>query len=305
MTCCLPLLTTALAVLALAGCGDGKAASERAPTSVVATTTQLADLARNVAGDSASVRGLLTPNADPHDYEVRPSDIEGLSDARLVLQSGGDLDEWLYEAVQSAGGSPTVVKLSQRLGATRRADDPHWWQDPRNAMTAVRAIRDALADADPPNAAKYRSNAGRYLAALKTLDASVAACIEKVPAGSRKLVTTHDALGYYADRYGIKVVGAVIPSLSTQGQPSAGETAELVKTIKREKVRAIFAESSVNPKVEKAISRESGASIGEALYADTLGPKGSSGDTYVKSVQANTTALVEGFTQGAETCRFG
>ena len=138
---------------------------------------------------------------------------------------------------------------------------------------------------------------------LERLDRAVAACIGKVPAAGRTLVTTHDALGYYARRYGIRVVGAVIPSRSTVAQPSAGETAELVETIRREHVKAIFAESSVNPKVEAAIARETGAKVGAALWADTLGPAGSDGATYIDSIASNTAALVEGLSGGEVTCR--
>jgi zinc/manganese transport system substrate-binding protein/manganese/iron transport system substrate-binding protein len=126
--------------------------------------------------------------------------------------------------------------------------------------------------------------------------------MNNVPARERKLVTTHDALGYYADRYGIEVIGTVIPSLSTRGQPSAGEVAALARTIRDQDVKAIFAESSVNAKVEQAIARETGAVVGRPLWADTLGPPGSSGATYVDSIAANTRALVEGFTGGRATC---
>ncbi|MBA2516744.1 MAG: zinc ABC transporter substrate-binding protein [Solirubrobacterales bacterium] len=299
----LRLLAPVLAALVVtSGCGSDEPSPKSGTLQLVSTTTQLADLARNVAGDRADVRGLLKPNADPHDYEVRPSDIDGLSDARVVLQSGGDLDGWLGGAVQNAGGSPTVIKLTDSVKTT--GDDPHWWQDPRNAVVAVRKIRDALSEADPPNARAYGANANSYIADLDSLDSAVAACVGRIPSSGRKLVTTHDALGYYAQRYGIEVIGAVIPSLSTRGQPSSGETAELAKTIRRERVKTIFAESSVNPKVEQAIARESGASIGRPLYADTLGPKGSAGDTYVKSIQANTKALIAGFSQGTERCDF-
>lgn len=310
---------------ALAACGEEAAGTgaQGGGAEVVAATTQLADLARNVAGDRAEVRGLLDANTDPHDYEIRPSDLDDVAGADVVLRSGGDLDAWLAEGIESAGGSPEVVDLidsvpaiegeaghhegeaahaGEEAGHAGEGLDPHWWQDPRNAMRAVSRIRDGLVAADPAGADAYRANAVRYAARLKALDAAVAACIDAVPAARRKLVTTHDSLGYYARRYGIEVIGAVIPSLSTRGQPSAGETAALVRTIRTEKVKAIFAESSVDPKVERAISRESGARIGTPLYADTLGPAGSDGDSYLKSIAANTAALVDGFTDGAQTC---
>jgi zinc/manganese transport system substrate-binding protein/manganese/iron transport system substrate-binding protein len=167
----------------------------------------------------------------------------------------------------------------------------------------VAALRDALIEADPAGADVYRRNAKAYTARLERLDAAVKACIDKVPAADRTLVTTHDALGYYARRYGIRVVGAVIPSRSTVAQPSAGEISRLVETIKRERVKAVFAESSVRPDVEEAIARESGARVGRALWADTLGPEDSDGATYIDSIASNTAALVEGFSGGELSCR--
>ena len=142
------------------------------------------------------------------------------------MRSGGDVDEWLGEAIEGAGSDAPVVTLADRVHA--RGDDPHWWQDPRNAIAAVGAIERALTEPIPARR-RYDRQRRRYTARLRRLDRAVAACIAEVPAAQRKLVTTHDALGYYARRYGIEVIGAVIPSLSTRGQPSAGETAELVR----------------------------------------------------------------------------
>lgn len=287
-------------VIAVVGCGEDDGGAAAGSVTVVATTTQAADLARNVGGDNVNVVGLLAPNSDPHEYEIRPRDLDLLADADLVVRSGGDLDEWLQEAIEGSGTEAAMVTLIDEVRTVE--DDPHWWQDPRNALRAVAAIERALSDADPAGARAYAASADRYSARLRRLDRAVAACIAKVPAAQRKLVTTHDALGYYARRYGIEVVGAVIPSLSTTGQPSAGETAELVDTIREANVKAIFAESSVDAKVERAIARESGATVGEPLWADTLGPPGSSGDTYIRSIAANTRALVDGFSGGDLTC---
>src|SRR4051794_27931812 len=219
------LLAAAYAAL-VAGCGSGVPDDGR-PV-VVATTTQAADLARDVAGDRAHVRGVLAPNSDPHDYEVRPGDVKALARASLVVRSGGDLDGWLLGAIDSAGADAPVVDLLDRVGA--EGGDPHWWQDPLRAERAVAEIRDALVRADPPGAATYEANARRSLRALRALDAEVRDCIGQIPAAERTLMTTHDALGYYARRYGPRVVGTVIPSLSTQGQASAGELSELVDT---------------------------------------------------------------------------
>jgi zinc/manganese transport system substrate-binding protein len=292
------VIVVLLAAVAAAGCGEDDGGTANGEVQVVATTTQAADLVRNVGGANVEVVSLLAPNSDPHEYEVRPRDLEALADADLVVRSGGDLDEWLGEAIEGTGADAPVLTLSDHVRALE--GDPHWWQDPRNGLKAVAAIERALSAADP--AGPYAADADRYAARLRRLDAAVAACIGKLPSGQRKLVTTHDSLGYYARRYGIEVVGTVIPSRSTSGQPSAGETAELVDTIRAERVRAIFAESSVDPKVEEAIAREAGATVGEPLWADTLGPPGSSGDTYVKSIAANTRALVDGLSGGERAC---
>jgi ABC-type Zn uptake system ZnuABC Zn-binding protein ZnuA len=265
------------AVAAVAG-GSDEAAGGDDRRIVVATTTQAADLARNVAGDGVEVVGLLAPNTDPHEYEVRPHDLQALADADLVVRSGGDLDEWLAEAIEGAGSHAPVVTLM-------RGDDPHWWQDPRHAIAAVATLERAL-----------RADASAYVARLRELDRAVAACIAGVPRAQRKLVTTHDSLGPYARRYGLEVVGAVIPSQSTRGQPSAGEVAALGRTIREQGVKAIFTESSVSAKVEQAIARDAGATVGRPLWADTLGPPGSDGATYVDSIAANTRALTEGLT---------
>jgi ABC-type Zn uptake system ZnuABC Zn-binding protein ZnuA len=275
---CLALLVA----FGLAACGSGEGAT------VVATTTQVADLARNVAGERAEVTGILTPNADPHGYEPRARDVKRLVDAKVVLRSGGEVDEWLEEARRSAGSAAPVVTLGQRTGA-----EPHWWQDPRAAIAAVPRIRTALTKADPGGEARYTANADRYLTRLRALDAAIARCVATIPAARRKLVTTHDALGAYARRYGLEVIATVIPSRSTRGQASAGETAELVRTIRREQVPAVFAESSVRSDVEQAIAREAGARVSPPLWADSLGPKGSSGATYVGSMEANTRTIAE------------
>jgi ABC-type Zn uptake system ZnuABC Zn-binding protein ZnuA len=295
LTLCAPVL-----LVGLASCGE-ETAGGNDRLRVVATTGQAADFAREVGGARVDVSGLLAPNADPHEFEIRPDDVKELSDAKLVVRSGGDLDDWLDGAIDNSGADAQVLTLADHVALDD--DDPHWWQDPRNAIAAVAALRDALIEADPAGADSYRRNARAYTERLERLDAAVKACIDKVPAADRTLVTTHDALGYYARRYGIRVVGAVIPSRSTVAQPSAGEISRLVDTIRREHVKAVFAESSVRPDVEDAIARESGARVGRALWADTLGPPGSGGATYVDSIASNTAALVDGFSGGEISCR--
>jgi len=292
------LLAGALLAAWQGGADDGAAASAR--VRVVATTTQAADLARNVAGPDAQVTALLAANADPHAYELRPHDLERLARADLVVRSGGDVDAWLAGAVAGSGSQAPVLDLAAHVRP--RGDDPHWWQDPRNAERAVRALAGALAAADPERREAYGPRGRAYAARIGALDRAVRRCIGSIPPERRKLVTTHDALGAYAARYGLRVVGTVIPARSTVAQPSAGEIRDLVATIRREGVPAIFAESAVHPKVEAAVARAAGARVGAPLWADTLGPPGSDGATYLESIAANTRAIAAGLGGDRAAC---
>ena len=180
--------------------------------------------------------------------------------------------------------------------------DPHWWHDPANAEAAITRIRDALTTADPGAKAAFDANADAYLVKLAALKAGIAACMDTVPATDRKLVTDHDAFNYFARAFGVDVVGAVIPSQTTQAQPSAGDLAELSKVIRAEDVKAVFPESSLSPKIADAIAGQTGATSDHTLFGDTLGPDGSSGDTYLTMMAANADAMVRGFTGGRQGC---
>ena len=307
------VLVAGLAALALlaAGCGAGAKGGGASGVDVVATTTQIGDWARKVGGKAVDVHQILQPNTDPHDYEPRPADVEATAGAKLVIENGDELDHWMDKVVSEAGGKPKVVVLGEKVPVKRPGEtsgpeasryDAHWWHDPRNAIAAVKQIRDALVGIDAAHADAYRTNAGRYLVQLRALDHRIEACTARVPTGQRKLVTDHDAFGYFAGRYGITVVGAVIPSQTTQAQPSARDTARLIALIKHEHVRAVFPESSINPRLAQAIARETGASAHYTLYGDTLGPKGSPGATYLGMEAANANAMVSGFSGGRLHC---
>jgi ABC-type Zn uptake system ZnuABC Zn-binding protein ZnuA len=287
-----------MTAVVFAGCGSSSGSGD--DTTVVATTTQAADLVRQVGGARVNVEGMLRPGGDPHDYEPRPSDVAAVADAAVVFRSGGEVDDWLSDVIDNAGGDAEVVTLLDSV--KRLDDDPHWWQDATNGVRAVEVVRAQLTKADPAGRATFARNAKRTTRTLQSLDRQIRACIERVPPAKRKIVTTHDALGYFARRYGVKVVGAVIPSLSTQAQASAGDVQRLVDQIRREGVEAIFPESSVNPDIEKAIAREAGASIGDPLYADSLGPRGSPGETYTGALSADASALVRGMSGGRVSC---
>lgn len=317
------LLGLVVLVLGIAGCGGSDSSGGR--LEVVATTTQIGDWAREVGGDAVSVDQILQPNTDPHDYEPRPSDVAGAAGAAVVFASGDDLDSWIEEIVADSGSDAEVVDLGARLperlasehehGEADHADedgeehehdseyDPHWWHDPRNAEAAVREIQRVLGAADPAHRALFRRNAEAYLRRLARLDAGIAACLGRIPPDERKLVTDHDAFGYFAQRYGIDVVGAVIPSQATQAQASAKDVSELIDLVEREGVKAVFPESSLSASVAEAVARQTGASSDYELYGDTLGPEGSPGATYIGMEAANAEAMARGFSDGRVRCQ--
>ncbi|MCW3047527.1 MAG: hypothetical protein JWO74_1811 [Solirubrobacterales bacterium] len=303
--------TAALAALGAAGCGSAGNASTGPGVQVVATTTQLGDLTRAVGGSAAHVTQILQPNTDPHEYEPRPADVRATTTAKVVLLNGDHLDAWMGDVVKQSGGHPAVVDVGatvpdrlpgETTGPQASRYDPHWWHDPVNAEAAVRTIRDALTRAAPSSRALFARNASRYLASLTRLDAGIQRCFAAAPPAARKLVTNHDAFNAFAHRYGIRIIGAVIPSQTTQAQPSAGDVSRLVATIRRERVQAIFPESSINAKLAQAIARQTGATAHYTLYGDTLGPKGSTGATYLTMEQANADQMLRGFTGDRHGC---
>ena len=290
----------ALALAAVTGCGGDLSAGEGGVPTVVATTPQVADFVRIVGGDAIVVHQVLQVGVDPHEFEPSPADQEAIRRSRAIFENGLGLEGWVAGAVKSAGATAPVVDTSS--GATLRMAseegseiDPHLWHDPANAKVMVANVASGLTRAVPDRAADIASRAARYSAELDALDAEVRGQIETIPAGQRKLVTNHDALGYFTDRYGITLVGTVIPSFDSQAELSSRQLAELVATIKAQGVKAIFAESSLPPKTAETVARDAGVTIvaGEdALYADSMGPPGSEGDTYLKMVRHNTRQLV-------------
>ena len=291
----LSALAWALALGVGAFAGEGGAGTT-GRLQVVATTAQVADLVRAVGADRVRLIQLLPANADPHDHELRPSDVAAVSRARVTVTSGGEVDHWAEDL-------PGRRPLALIDHVARRGEDPHWWQDPRNAVRALAAIRDALTAADPAGRADYAAAAERATARVRALDGEIERCWHAVPPAQRVLVSSHDSYGYYARRYGLKVLGSVIPSLSTRGQPSAGETDRLVREIRRRGVRAIFAERGLSARLERAIAEQAGARIGRPLYGDALGAPGSGGDTYLKALAADTRSLVDGLAGRPVNCR--
>jgi ABC-type Zn uptake system ZnuABC Zn-binding protein ZnuA len=297
------LAPAALAVavaLALGGCGAG-AGGDDGEVHVIATTPHIAEFAREVGDGRVRVTQLLGTNTDPHDYEPRPSDIALVAQADLVLKNGMGLDEWVDDVVERSGGDPRVVDLSAGL-PVKRSDDPHWFQDPLDVEAATRGIERAYSDAAAQDASAFRASGDSYRSRLRALHAELQRCFSSVPRAQRKLVTDHDAFGYFAERYGIEVVGAVFPSQSTQSQASAGEIADLARVIEREDVKAVFPSKSLNPDVAEALADQTGVTAEESLFSDALGPEASGGVTYAGSLRHNADAMVLGFTGGETRC---
>ena len=267
---------------------------------IVATTPVVTDWVRAVGGDDVAVRQLLKPLVDPHEYEPGTGDAAAVADSKLVVASGAGFDDWIVRLAKGSGGvrvvalAPTALLRPPALTRAGEQIDPHFWHDPALAAAAVATLRDALAQADPAHAAGFRSRAGAYISRLAGLDRQLRAAVAAVPAARRKIVTDHDAFGYLARRYGIRVVGAAIPSTSTAATANARDTARLIDTIRREHVTTLFSEASVDSKLIRQIARETGARVDDGLYGDTLGPAGSGADSYVAMMAHNVRLLVAG-----------
>jgi len=294
-------------VVVAAGCGANDGGSGTAAGSaitgdaagkvhVVTTTPVLTDFTRNVGGDAVAIYSVVKPNVDPHDYEPTPADLEAVADADVVVKNGVGLEKWFEDAIASAEPKGAVVDASAGV-PLRQEDggeaDPHIWQDPRYAATMVANIERALEAAAPSQAAGFQQRAAAYTASLHALDTDVAAQLGTLT--NKKLVTDHDALGYYVARYELDFVGSVIPSFDSQAELSQRDVNDLVAAVKAQGVKAIFSEAGLPPKAAEAIAREAGVKVvaGDgALYGDGLGPVGTDAETYIGMVQHNTKAIV-------------
>jgi ABC-type Zn uptake system ZnuABC Zn-binding protein ZnuA len=298
---------------------------------VVATTNIVGDMAHNVGGDMIALTTMLPIGADPHTFTPTPQDAAAAADAHVVFINGLNLEEFLDELIENAGGEATVVALSTNVeirefeemegheqsdeagehheedeeeehieeaehsgepGHHHEGADSHIWMTPANAIVMVHNIEHALSELDPANAETYEANAEAYQTQLEELDAWVKAQIESIPAENREMVTDHDAFGYYADRYGLEVIGAVIPAISTGAEPSAADLAALQAAIADLDARAIFVGTTVNPKLAEQVARDSGIQL-VPLYTGSLGQAGSGVESYLDFIRANTMAIVE------------
>ncbi len=292
-----------LACLLLA-CQAQAEPSSTAPTrlTVIATTTQLEDIARVIAGDHVTVIGLVPRNGDPHEFEPTPDNVKQVAQSAAVFINGVGLEGWLEELVKNAGGERPIFDVSKNLAlgkidaafAEGGDPDPHIWMNPLNMVTVVDNIATGLKQIDPTDADAFDANAAAYKTKLTELDAWAEKTLAVIPPERRKLVTMHDAMGYFATRYQFKIVGAVIPSASTEAaETSAKDLTKLVETIKQEQVQAIFTEASVNPKLLEQVGAEANVKVVTDLYIDSLGDKGGEAGTYLDFFRADVNKLVD------------
>ena len=269
-----------------------------APQRVTTSFSILEDFVRNVGGSRVTVSNIVPADGDTHTYQPATTDIQKMAQARLIFVNGVGFESWLSKLIANAGGEGKVVTVSSGLKANtfdedgQKVDDPHMWLDLSRSEHYVRQIAQALTQADPAGKAFYAANSSRYLGQIKALDRYAKTQVACIPAPSRKLVTNHDALGYFAARYGFKIVGEVIPSLGTEQEPSAQDMAKLSRAIKKEGVKAIFTENVVNKKLAETVAGETGAKIAPPLFTDALGAKGTAQNTFLKAFRYNIDTLV-------------
>ncbi len=265
---------------------------------VLATETFLGDIAQNIAGDRLQVETLLPVTTDPHEFEPTPQDVLKIEQSRVLIVNGLGYETWLKRTLDSLTGQRLVVVATQ--GMTPRPDpsgehpdgDPHMWMDPSNTIHYVENIRDGLIQADPAGKDVYTRNANAYIAKLKQLGQWVQTQVDQLPVNKRQLVTNHDALGYFAEAYHFKVIGAVIPSVSPDSSPTATQLASLIDAIKSSDTTAIFLDVSENPNLAQQIASETGVKVVTDLYVETIsGPNGPA-PTYIDMIKHDVTTIV-------------
>ncbi|WP_041799008.1 metal ABC transporter substrate-binding protein [Rhodopseudomonas palustris] len=295
------MIRIAIAVVSLLVAALPARAQER--IGVVASFSILGDFVRNVGGDRVAVTTLVGPTGDVHVYTPSPRDAKQVADARLVVVNGLGLEGWLPRLVQSSGGKATIVTATKGI-KTRDADegdshghshgkdehaDPHAWQSVANAKIYMSNIRAALIAADPAGEAVYRANAEAYLGKLDALDREVRDEAAKIPPAARKVISSHDAFGYFADAYGITFIAP--QGVSTESEVSARDVARIIKQIRASKIPAVFLENISDPRLIQRIAAETGAKIGGTLYSDSLTAENGDAPTYIDMVRHNIRTL--------------
>jgi len=263
---------------------------------VASLSTVTTDLAKQIGGNHVMVNGIIKPGIDPHEFEPTPGDVRKVADANLVLLTGKGMEGYLTKLEEAAGGSAKFVNTGKDISSLtmtereKKVEDPHWWHSVENMKEAARMVAQSFAKADPSNAASYDKNESAYLSKLDELERWIRVKLAELPHDRRKLVTSHDALGYFARDYGFTIYP--VKGVSTAEDPSSQHVKEIIGVIKERGVKAIFFENIENPRAVQQIADETGAKAGGSLYSDGLGE--TEGNTYDSMMRHNVSAIVEG-----------
>jgi len=283
---------------ALCGITVSRPAAAAEPVKVVASFSILADLVRQIGGDRVTVVTLVPVDGDAHVYQPTPQDAKALTEAGLIVFNGLGLESWGPKLVKASGSKATYVEASGAVtprkageqehgegGEHHGAFDPHAWQSVANTKRYVGTIRDALAAADPADKAVFETRAADYLTKLDALEADIRRTYAAIPARARRVITTHDAFGYYGAAYGIEFLAP--QGMSTETEASAKDVGRLIRQIRKEKIKAVFIENISDPRLVERIAKESGTTLGGALYSDALSPPDGPAATYLEMMRHN------------------
>ena len=284
----LPLLLAALFLGSSSGRGD---------LTVASLSTITTDLAKNIGGTHVKIEAIIKPGIDPHEFEPTPRDVKKVADANLVLFTGKGIEGYLTKLEEAAGGgSSKFLDIGRDIPSLtmdedgKKVEDPHWWHSVENMKMATRVVAAAFAKADPSNAASYQKNAQRYLASLDELQRWIRVKLAGLSHDQRKLVTSHDALQYFAHDYGFTIYP--LKGVSTNEEPSSRHVREIIEVIRGEHVKAVFFESIENLRAIQQIADETGTKTGGSLYSDGLGE--TEANTYDSMMRHNVSAIVDG-----------
>jgi manganese/iron transport system substrate-binding protein len=303
----IPIFIFLLTTLAACGGAPNTAATQpgKDRLNVVATTTIVGDVVKNVGGDNIQLEVLLPAGVDVHSFQPTPQDIARIASADLIFANGVGLEAFLQPMLQNAGSQARVVSVSDGVNILKAPDlptgeattgtaggDPHTWFNPENVSIWTQNIASTLAQADPAHAETYTANAKKYQAQLKDLDSWIQGQVSQIPEASRQLVTDHDSFTYFADHYGFKLVGAVIPGYSSLSEPSAQDLASLEDTIRKLGVKSVFIGMTANPALSERVAQDTGTRL-VSLYTESLSKPDGPAPTYLDFMRYNVNAIVE------------
>jgi len=317
-----------LGLLGVAACQPAPAPqAENGAMRVMAAETFLADIAQQVAGERVTVEALMPLGMDPHAFQPTPRDVTRIAESDVFIVNGGGFEGWLQEVIDNAGGRTVVIEASAGLTSRTPAEpedahsgeeaadhegeeahehegeeahehdhgegDPHFWLDPLNVIVYVENIRDGLSQADPQGKETYAKNAAAYIEELRALDADIRAQVETIPPERRVLVTNHESFGYFADRYGFTVAGAVIPSANSSAETSAKQLSTLIDVIRTSGAPAIFVETGANPKLAEQIAADAGVKVVTNLYTHSITEANGEAPSYLAMMRHNIAVILD------------